>query len=239
MNHSENISQLAEAFAAFQADVRNPPKDQSATIKMKAGGEFTYRFAALSDVLETVRPLLAKHGLSVVQELVTDTAGGLGCSTLLMHASGQFIGFAPFFVPATGDAKDHGSAASYARRYALMAALNLAAADDDAGVAGQVPRPPAKAQPKNDAGEAMATSRQLGKIKAEAEDAGLTDAQLKLKKSYGVETTSELTRDQASDLIARLLKYREEQTPEAPDVDPAAEQARADAEHDPDDDIPF
>ena len=232
MNHSEKIDELAAAFAAFQADVKNPQKDQSATIKMKAGGEFSYRFAALSDVLETVRPLLAKHGLSVVQELVSDTTGGLGCATLLMHAGGQWIGFAPFFVPATGDAKEHGAAASYARRYALMAALNLAAAEEDGGAAGQTSRPPAKAQPKNDAGEVMATPRQVGKIGAEAKAAGITDAQLKLKKTYGVETSSELTRDQASDLIARLLKYREDQTPEPP------EEAEP-PEDDPDDDIPF
>jgi len=225
MNHSDQLDALAAAFAGFQGDVKNPIKDQQATIKMKAGGEFSYRFAALADVLDAVRPALSVHGLSVAQELVSDTNGGLGCATMLMHSSGQWVSFAPFFIPAGGDAKEYGGAASYARRYALMAALNLAAADDDVTTA--APRPPTrKADPADAAGEAMVTTRQTGKINAESKAAGLTEAQLKLQKTYGVATIAELTRDQASDLIARLIAYREEQTP-------------AQAEPEQEDDIPF
>ena len=223
MNRSDQINELAEAFAAFQADVKNPVKLQKVDT-----GTFSYHFAPLADVLEVVRPLLAKNGLSVVQELVSDTTGGLGCSTLLMHKSGQWITCAPLFVPAGDNAKDIGAAASYARRYALMAALNLAAADDDGAAAPQrapakptaspqrATSTPTKALPTNAAGETMVTERQLGKIAFESKAANLHEAQLGLAKTYHVESKAELTRDQASDLIARLIKHREEQEEQTP-----------------------
>ncbi len=229
MNRSDSIAALAEAFVAFQGDAKNPPK----TAKVDTG-KFSYAFAPLPEILEAVRPLLAKHGLAVAQELTTDKDGEVGAATLLMHKSGEWIAFAPLFVPGGADARDHGGAASYARRYALLAALNLSTADDDASA------PPARkpaqrrsapAKPQGEAaspqGEVMVTDRQTAKIAAEAAACGITDEQLAkaLQRDFHVETTGELTRDQASKLIARLMK-RHEEIDEGIDHD--EEQARAD-----------
>ncbi len=211
MNRSESIAALAEAFVAFQAEVKNPTKNTTATIRKKAGGEYSYTYVTLADVLDLVRPALTKHGLAVAQELVADKDGEVGCATLLMHKSGEWIAFSPLFVPGGADAKEHGGAASYARRYSLMAALNLAAADDD----DESSPPPRRSAPRKAAATAapvMITERQKSKIAAEAEACGITDAQLakSLVRDFKVETTGELTRDQASELIARLMKRHEE-----------------------------
>lgn len=239
MNRSDSIAALAEAFVAFQGDAKNPVKTAQVDT-----GKFKYTFAPLPEILETVRPLLAKHGLAITQELVTDKDGEVGAGTLLMHSSGEWIAFAPLFVPAGSDAREHGSAASYARRYAILAALNLSTSDDDA--AAPPARKPAQRRstaPKQPEGETMITERQTAKIAVEAAACGISDAQLvkALKRDFNVETTGELTRDQASELIARLMRKREEQQPaEKPaDIEPDYEQARAEQAEPDDDDIPF
>ncbi len=232
MNHSDSIAALAEAFVAFQAAVKNPVKSTRVDT-----GKFSYAFAPLPEILEAVRPLLAKNGLAVAQELVTDRDGEIGASTLLMHSSGEWIAFAPLFVPAGADAREHGAAASYARRYALLAALNLSTTEEDTQDGAAPPAPRARTRTRS--ATVMVTERQLGKIAADADALGISDEQLAkvLRRDYRVETTGELTRDQASELIARLTKRRQEL--EAADeppgrssleegIDPAYEQARAD-----------
>ena len=66
-----------------------------------------------------------------LQELTSD-AVGVAVSTIILHESGQWVQFEPLFLPANKlDAQGFGSAASYARRYALKAVWNLADEDDD------------------------------------------------------------------------------------------------------------
>lgn len=219
MKHSDTIGELATAFAAFQKDVKNPVKTQSVDT-----GTFSYSFAPLTEILETVRPVLAENGLSVAQDLMSDDRGGLGCATLLLHSSGEWIAFSPVFVPAGADAREHGSAASYARRYSLMAALNLAAADDDAQAASSpAPR-------RQNPGSDKATQRQLGKIHVEATACGITEKQLHaaVKRDYGAESLKDITKDQAGQLIERLVEKHKaiDAAPAAPDPD--EEQARDD-----------
>jgi hypothetical protein len=79
----------------------------------------------------------------VVQEATTgasDGAWGVSVTTRLLHSSGQWIQFEPLSVPMSkADAHGVGSATTYARRYALGAALGLVAEDDDANHATQQP----------------------------------------------------------------------------------------------------
>lgn len=211
MNHSENIGALAEAFAGFQGEVKNPLKSQEVDT-----GKYRYSFAPLDEILAAVRPLLAKRGLSVLQELSTDQDGNIGCGTLIMHESGEWIAFSPFFVPGGADAPAHGSAASYARRYSLLAALSLSAGhDEDAAPPTTTRSAKTRSAPRRTSrgGEVMVTERQMAKIAAEAAALGVSDVQLgkTMKSRYSVETSGELTRDQASDLIARMMRKREEQ----------------------------
>jgi len=126
-----DINELAKALVAAQAEMRNPSFDS-------ANPHFKNKFASLAQVRNTIVPVLAKHGLSVVQDLTT-TERGVGCTTILIHESGQTMSFGPLVMPATKpDAQGLGSAATYARRYSLMAVCNVVGdVDDDANAASE------------------------------------------------------------------------------------------------------
>lgn len=126
MNKSDQINELAKALADFQSEVKDPSKD-------KENPYFKSKYVALDGVLQTVRPVLAKHGLSVMQ-LPTSDETAVTVTTLLMHSSGQFIESEPFKVLLTKkDAQAAGSALTYARRYSLSSVLGIAWDDDDDG----------------------------------------------------------------------------------------------------------
>lgn len=135
MHQSESIADLAQALAAVQGQLTNPTKNKTATIPTKGGGSFKYEYADLADVISDTRPVLAAHGLSVLQEAVSAEAG-VGIVTRILHTSGQWIDLGPFWLPAAGDARSAGSSVTYARRYALCAALGVAADEDDDGASG-------------------------------------------------------------------------------------------------------
>src|SRR5690606_30331183 len=75
------------------------------------------------------RPVLKKHGLAFSQ-FVDD--GGL--TTILLHESGEWIEARTSFDGISySTAQELGSAITYLRRYALTAALGIAADEDDDG----------------------------------------------------------------------------------------------------------
>lgn len=126
-----------EAFTAAQADIPAIPKLHEAVIPTKTG-QYSYKYADLNDVLEVVRPVLNKHDLSISQSTVSEE-GRIGVVTRIYHTSGHVEEFGPLLLPAGGDARSAGSAITYARRYALCAALGISPDDDDDGEAAREP----------------------------------------------------------------------------------------------------
>ncbi len=126
----------AGAFTAAQAELPPIAKQHEATI----GNSYSYKYADLNDVLEEVRPVLNKHGLSVAQSTVSEE-GQIGVVTRIYHTSGHVETFGPLLLPAGGDARSAGSAITYARRYGLCAALGISPDDDDDGEAAREPEP--------------------------------------------------------------------------------------------------
>lgn len=124
------IEQWAEAFTTAQAEIPSIPKLHEAVIPTKTGGSYSYKYADLNDVLEVVLPVLNKHGLSVAQSPVSEE-GKIGVLTRVYHTSGHVEEFGPLLLPAGGDARNAGSAITYARRYGLCAALGISPEDDD------------------------------------------------------------------------------------------------------------
>ena len=126
MNKSENIKNLAIALSKFQAEISNPKNTASNPF-------FKSKYAPLQDVLNLVRPLLSKYGLSIVQlpyTKETDT----GVVTILIHESGEFIESDPLVLKAEKNtAQGAGSVITYARRYAVSAILGIASEEDDDG----------------------------------------------------------------------------------------------------------
>lgn len=119
---------LAKALCAAQLEMRNPGFDAS-------NPHFKSKFVSLAAVRNAVIPIFAKNGISVTQDL-TVINGGVGCRTILLHESGQSMEFGPLVLPPTkADAQGFGSAATYARRYSLMAVAGIVGDEDDDGTA--------------------------------------------------------------------------------------------------------
>ena len=103
-------------------------------------GPMRYTYADLATVLDEVRPKLKEQGLALSQ-----TATEHGITTTLFHESGQWLRFAPLLVkPVGGTPQNLGSAITYGRRYAILAALGLATEDDDGRAASVAATPPAE-----------------------------------------------------------------------------------------------
>lgn len=118
-----SIADLAAALCKAQAQMEGAKKDAN-------NPHFKSKYADLASVWDAIRAPLTSNGLSVVQ-LLRSIQGGVEVETILMHSSGQQISDV-FAVPATkNDAQGYGSAATYARRYALMAMVGVAPEDDD------------------------------------------------------------------------------------------------------------
>lgn len=132
-------SKVCAALVAAQADLRNPPKDKTANT-----GTYSYRYADLASILDLVRPVLAKHGLAITQDVRMED-GRLLILTTLLHSSGESLQYGPLAGQVGSSWQQTGGGITYARRYALQAILGIAAdEDDDAATA----PPPASAKGK-------------------------------------------------------------------------------------------
>jgi hypothetical protein len=118
------LNELAAALAKAQFVMANPKFD-------KLNPHFKNKFASLASVRDAVIPVLAEHGITCLQDL-TNVEGGVACTTILIHSSGQSMRFGPLKMPVSkADAQGFGSAATYARRYHLMAVANVVGDEDD------------------------------------------------------------------------------------------------------------
>src|SRR6516162_8365461 len=91
---SDSIGALAAALAKAQIELVNPEKSLVATIRDdgRHGREQTFRYAPLSSGLEIVRKVLGQHEIATVQATSVDhTAGLVNLTTVLAHASGEWI----------------------------------------------------------------------------------------------------------------------------------------------------
>jgi hypothetical protein len=132
---SESVAALASALAKAQAELINPEKSLIATIRNGRAGEAEriFRYAPLSSGLDIVRKTLGRHEIATVQTTAIDqTAGIVNLTTMLAHASGEWIA-SDWPVCSVGDmASPHrmGAALTYARRYALFTLVGIAGEDD-------------------------------------------------------------------------------------------------------------
>jgi hypothetical protein len=132
---SESVAALASALAKAQAELVNPEKTLTATIRSAASGEGqrTFRYAPLSSGLDIVRKTLGQHEIATVQTTAIDQASGLvNLTTVLAHASGEWIASDWPVCPIAEMASPQrmGAALTYARRYALFTLVGIAGEDD-------------------------------------------------------------------------------------------------------------
>jgi hypothetical protein len=132
---SESVAALASALAKAQAELVNPEKSLTATIRSgRAGdGERSFRYAPLSSGLDIVRKTLGQHEIATLQVTAIDQATGVvNLTTMLAHASGEWIAsdWPVCPVAETANPQRMGAALTYARRYALFTLVGIAGEDD-------------------------------------------------------------------------------------------------------------
>ena len=121
-------SELAEALVAVQLEITNAPTNAENPF-------FKSRYTDLATAVNHCRPILAKHGLAIVQ-----TFGGTAeepiIFTTLIHKSGQvFTSDGLCMKPVKPDPQAVGSLLTYGRRYSYLAMVGIAPEDDDANKA--------------------------------------------------------------------------------------------------------
>lgn len=123
---SESIDpKLAAALVAFQSEVENPKKNAKA---------YNYKYAPLDECMNICRPILAKHGLAIIQyDCKTNDRGEMELTTMLVHSSGaSLVGqdCCPFVKGGRNPVQDYGATQSYLRRYAYQSMLGIVSEDD-------------------------------------------------------------------------------------------------------------
>src|SRR5450432_2730397 len=157
---SDTIGAIAAALAKAQAEITNPEKSLTATIRSPFPREEdrTFRYASLASGLDIVRKSLGKHEIAAVQTTAIDNEAGLiRLTTILAHASGEWISSDWPVCPVSETAVPHrmGAALTYARRYALFTLVGIAGEDDldapDVGAAANQPPGPDRRPSNGDA----------------------------------------------------------------------------------------
>jgi hypothetical protein len=166
MNKSESIKELSAALAKFQVEIKNP----KTTAK---NPQFSSKYAPLDVILETVRPVLGKLGLSIIQNTGGDLEN-ISISTMLLHSSGEWLEsdslkFKGEQMLKGGGTKlsvqGAGSCITYGRRYQVTAILGIAGNDDDDGNSASKPNNKQETE-KNEAEETLSKTIDENKIKA-------------------------------------------------------------------------
>src|ERR1700680_5050968 len=146
---SESIGTIAGALAKAQAELTNPEKSLTATIRSPFPRESdrSFRYASLSSGLDMLRKSLGRHEIATVQTTSIDEVAGLiRLTTTLAHSSGEWVSSDWPVCPVTETSAPHrmGAALTYARRYALFTLVGIAGEDD-------LDAPDLEAAPKADA----------------------------------------------------------------------------------------
>lgn len=116
---------LATALVKARSNITNPERD-------KKGVFAGHRYAALEAVLDEVQPHLQAAGLLLMQD-IQSVGGGIRAINMFIHESGAVLRTkGPLILLTDKKPGTAGAAATYAKRYALLAALGIEAdADQD------------------------------------------------------------------------------------------------------------
>jgi len=114
---------LFAALSMAQAEIENATKGS-------VNPHFKSRYADLAEVLNTVRPVLSKHGLAVIQSTEANHEM-VSVTTAIVHKDGGYVSSTASCVPAKWDGQGVGAATTYLRRYSLAAMVSIAQEDDD------------------------------------------------------------------------------------------------------------
>lgn len=195
MNLEHSTPELFAALAKMQGEVENATKGS-------LNPHFKSRYADLAEVLNTVRPVMAANGLSVIQSPSFDGVR-VSVTTTICHASGGYVSGEVSCVPAKHDGQGVGAATTYLRRYALAAFAGVAQEDDDGQSAVTTQR----------VAYSKITPGQVSEIKSDLECLAIDEGAF--LKHYGVATLADITVDKVPLIEKAFAAKRRPKTTEA------------------------
>ncbi len=134
---SESTDKITKSLVAAQADMPCVQFDST-------NPYFHSRYASLAAIWTTIRPILSKHGLAVLQSPGRYVDGAIEVTTRLADKSGEWYEDTVQIPVEKPSAQGVGGAITYAKRYALSAMLGIVTDEDTDG---NMPRtPPASKQ---------------------------------------------------------------------------------------------
>lgn len=204
-SQSESVKNLAASLSKFQGDLEGVSKDSK-------NPHYKSKYASIDAILSVVNPLLCKHQLSFV--CMPYGQDGILCQ--LLHSSGEFM--RSLFVSKIKDELDpqkRGGAITYARRYCMAAWLGISQEDDDGNTASA--SKPQSAAPQSAVAPIPAAPSTYPNGMTHDQVEAIKNIQFKykipyekitqfLKSKFNVEKSSELTKEQAQEMITYLWK---------------------------------
>jgi archaellum component FlaC len=217
MNRSENVVELAKALVKFNSEVNKIAKDANNPFHKNT-------YATLDTIIDEVRPILSKNGLSVMQ-IPSGDGQNVTLKTLLLHESGEWLeSDALTMKPVKNDPQAIGSCVTYARRYSLAAFLSLNTGEDDDGnnATGEQDKPKkkdntnqnSKTPPKEQKRQAeVADKQRIQAIHAQIRELAqiynmeFEETKTTVKNNFGLETFKGITVQQASEVQKTIVSW--------------------------------
>jgi hypothetical protein len=126
---SASIAKLVSALSKAQSEIVGAIKDSE-------NPHFRFKYADLASTWDACRRPLTKNELAVLQP-VSASGPHVTVTTILAHASGEWISEALTLTAQQNTPQGVGSAITYGRRYGLAAMVGIAPEDDDGNAASQ------------------------------------------------------------------------------------------------------
>ena len=122
---SSSIAKLAMAQTKVQKEIKDLPKESKG---------FAHKYTTFDKLVQYLRPILAKHGISFIQMPCGDNEN-VGVITIYMHTSGEYISskIETQIVQAQNKYQSMGSAITYFKRYSLASYVGIASDEDTDG----------------------------------------------------------------------------------------------------------
>lgn len=187
MNKSETITELAKALVKFNSEVNKIAKDADNPF-------FKNNYATLDTIIDEIRPILSKHGLSIMQ-IPSGDGQNVTLKTLLLHESGEWLESDELTMkPVKNDPQAVGSCITYARRYSLAAFLSLNTGEDDDGNGATYGKD--KPKPKGNSGQSP--NKPQGSNNSGGGNGKASEKQMKMIKAK-IKNVSKLAREKGYD----------------------------------------
>ena len=189
------MENIYKAFVKFQSEFKGMKPDSSNPF-------FKSTYISLDGILETVRPILAKNGLAVIQEATGD-GDYIFVKTKLIHESGEMIETEVLKMkPQKNDPQSMGSCITYSKRYQLAALLGICECiDDDANIATY-----GNSSPEQSKSNGKLSAKQVGRLLAIGLKAGIKEPEIKkvIKSEFGKDKIEDLSIEAYNSICSRL-----------------------------------